>query len=166
MSTWALLIIPTLILLGAVFTDLRSRKIYNWYVVAAAVIAVAHSFYFFHWSGVTQGLAGAGVAVLLTLPLVLVGVLGGGDMKLFVTFGLATSYSTVFNVVIGSFVWAVIFGLIYAALNGTLKRLFLNMGALAKGEKAKKLQLHHIPFTVAMLIGWMTYVAQLKGIWS
>lgn len=166
MNSWALLIIPTLILLGAVVTDLRSRKIYNWYVLSAAAIALLHSYYFFEWSGITQGLAGAGIAILLTLPLVFVGVLGGGDMKLFVAFGLATSYSTVFSVVIGTFVWAAVFGLIYATLNGTLKRLFLNMGALAKGQKSKSLQLHQIPFTVAMLIGWMTYVAQLKGVWS
>ena len=164
MNTWGFLVIPSLILFGALVTDLRSRKIYNWYVIAAAVLALANSFYFFQWSGITQGLAGAGLALLLTLPLVLVGVLGAGDMKLLIVFGLGTSYSAVFAVLVASFIWAAVFGLIYAVLSGGFRRMLGNMAAITKGENAKTLKLHQIPFTVAIVIGWMTYLMQNHGV--
>lgn len=163
MSNWAHLIVPTLILLGALITDLRSRKIYNWYVLGSLALAVVNTLAFFGVSGLAPAAAAAGVALMISLPLVLIGVLGGGDMKLFVAFGFATSYSAVLNVVVASFIWAAVFGIIYSLVNGSFKRLVTNMGSLSTGGKASDLSLHKIPFTLPIFIGWMTYLIKVKG---
>ena len=158
------LITPTLILLAGLITDLRSRKIYNWLVLTCLAAAIAHSIYFFDFMpGLIQGAQGAGVALMLTLPMVLIGVLGAGDMKLLFAFGFATSYSATFSVVIYSFVWAAIFGLIYAIVSGRFKTMLLNMKDLAAGKKPEEAKLNHIPFTVAIVLAWGTYVFSLNG---
>lgn len=156
------LIVPTLILVSGTITDLKSRKIYNKLVLAALALAIAHSIYFFGlWSGLQQGLQGAGLALILTLPMVLVGVLGAGDMKLLFAFGFATSYTAAFNVVVYSFVWAAIFGVVYAVVSGQAKTIFSNIKLLLSGQKPEETKLNRIPFTVAMLLAWATYVMSL-----
>lgn len=164
MEALSLYIIPSLILIGALITDLRSRKIYNKYLLPCAVIALAQVIYFFGLSGLPAAFASLGMGVLVTLPLVLVGVLGAGDMKLFAVFGLATSITIVLNVVIAAFVWAAVFGIIYSLVNGSFKKLVTNMGTLSTGGKASKLELHQIPFTLPIFIGWLTYLAQEVGV--
>lgn len=162
----ALLLIPTLILIGALVTDLKSRKIYNKYILVCAALALFNVLFFFGIPGLWQGFIGAGVALMISLPLVLVGVLGAGDMKLFTVFGLATSYGVVLSVVVASFIWAAIFGVIYSIANGSFKKLITNMGSLSAGGKASQMQLHRIPFSLPIFIGWLTYLLQVKGAFS
>jgi prepilin peptidase CpaA len=152
------LAVPSIILIGAVITDLRTKKIFNWYIVAAAFCALANSAFFMGKEGVISGLLGGGLAVVITLPLFFARVLGGGDVKLLIAFGLGTSYATVLNVVVGSFIWAAFIGVIYAALNGTIKILALNTFAILKGEKRENISIHHLPFSVAILMSWITYL--------
>ena len=158
------LITPTLILLAGLITDLRSRKIYNWLVISALVLALVHSFYFYDgMSGLIQGAQGAGIALLLTLPMVLIGVLGAGDMKLLFAFGFATSYSATMNVIIYSFIWAAIIGLGYAIFTGRIKNVLHNIKDIGSGKKPEKESLNHIPYTVAIVLAWFTYLYSIKG---
>jgi Flp pilus assembly protein protease CpaA len=152
------LAVPSIILIGAVITDLRTKKIFNWYIVAAALCGFASSFYFMGKEGIIAGLLGAGLALVITLPLFFTRILGGGDVKLLIAFGLGTSYATILNVVVGSFICAALIGLIYATLNGTIKILALNTFAILKGEKREKLSIHHLPFSVAIFMAWVTYL--------
>ena len=159
-----ILITPTLILLAGLVTDLKSRKIYNWLVLTCLAAAVAHSFYFYEgFQGLIQGAQGAGVALMLTLPMVLIGVLGAGDMKLLFAFGFATSYSATLSVVIYSFIWAAVFGVVYAIISGRFKSILVNLKDLSAGKKPEETKLNHIPFTVAMVLAWGTYVLSLHG---
>ena len=154
-----LLMTPSLILIAGLITDLRSRKIYNWLVLICLAAAIAHSIYFFNLKmGLLQGIQGAGLALLLTLPMVLVGVLGAGDMKLLFAFGFATSYSTTLSVILYSFVWAALVGVLYSLFNKKLSHLFFNLISLSSGKKPEKDQLNHIPFTVPLVLAWLTYI--------
>lgn len=160
----ATLITPTLILIAGLITDLRSRKIYNWLVLTCLAFAIASTIYFNGLSsGLIQGAQGAGLALVLTLPMVLIGVLGAGDMKLLFAFGFATSYTATLNVVLYSFIWAALFGLIYTIASGRGKKLFTNLIGMLSGKKPEKTELSHIPFTVAMVLAWATYVFSLKA---
>jgi prepilin peptidase CpaA len=151
------LALPSLILIGAVITDLRTKKVFNWYIVVAAVCALANTVYFFGYDGIIGGLLGAGLAAAMAIPLWLAKVLGGGDVKLLMVLGLCTSYGTVFNVILGSFIFAAVIGIVYAIFNGTFKILTLNTLAVLKGEKPERITFHKLPFTVAILMAWVTY---------
>lgn len=79
-------VLLVLVMLGASWTDLRSRRIPNWLtmggVIAGLVIRV--------WMGpgpALSGLLGVALALLLALPFFVAGVLGGGDAKLLMAVG-------------------------------------------------------------------------------
>lgn len=78
-TIWLLLIGVTLV---AAWTDWRSRKIPNWLTVPALVIGVAVNSYADGWQGAKGSLEGAGLALVLLLPVVILRGLGAGDWKL------------------------------------------------------------------------------------
>jgi prepilin peptidase CpaA len=155
---WPALIIPSLIILGATYTDLKSRKIYNWYVLSAIALALINTYAFFGFEGYLDSLSGAGVALLLTLPLVLAKAMGAGDMKLLFALGLSTSHQAVLYTVILAFIWALIFGVINLIVRGELKNFLNNMKLFAFGLKPQSSELHRIPFTSGILLGWISYL--------
>jgi Flp pilus assembly protein protease CpaA len=151
-------IVPTLILLVALITDVKTRKIPNKWVLISCVLAIISSFYFFEMEGIKQGAVGAGVALLMTLPLVLLGALGAGDMKLMFAFGLATNYSTTFAVLVLSFFWAVAIGLGIAFYKGRGRKLLNNTFKILTSQKPELESLERIPYTIALMAGWITFV--------
>lgn len=153
--TW---VVPSVILLAGVVDDLRSRKVHNELVLACLFVAAAYTFYAGGLAGLGTGLLGMGAALFMTLPLVLFGILGAGDLKLFLAFGLATSWSTAVYVGIAALIWGAIFGVFRAAAGGELKALFANTMNLASRKPAG--ELHRIPYTIALLMGWLTYLAE------
>lgn len=152
------LVVPTIILAVALFTDLKSRKIPNKWIVISMVLALASSYYFFQFEGIKQGAIASLVALFMTLPLVLLGALGAGDMKLMFAFGLASSYPVVFAVVVLSFVWGAVIGVALAIFRGRGKLLITNTFKIIAAKTQSKEELHKIPYTVALLLGWITYI--------
>lgn len=155
----AYLIAPSFVLLAGLITDLRSRKIYNLLVGICALVVIASTYFLFGTSGLQNGLLSSGMALVLTLPLVVFKILGGGDLKLFVVFGFATSMTTVMNVLIYSLFWGAIIGIGYAIYSGQATVLFSNLLKILKGTPRAKLQLQKIPYTVPLVLAWFTYVA-------
>src|SRR5687768_9071403 len=98
-------VIPSLILLAGVVDDLRSRKVHNELVLVALALAVISCVWIGGGAGLWTGLLGLGAAVLMTLPLVLFGILGAGDLKLFMAFGMATTWEVVVYVGIAALIW-------------------------------------------------------------
>lgn len=66
----------------AAWTDLRDRKIPNWLTIPGIFAGIALNSYFKGWHGTKTSLEGAGLALLVLLPLVLLRALGAGDWKL------------------------------------------------------------------------------------
>jgi prepilin peptidase CpaA len=62
--------------------DFRTRKVPNWLTVPALVLGVAMHIVAAGWSGAIASLEGAGLALVLLLPVVLLRGLGAGDWKL------------------------------------------------------------------------------------
>lgn len=157
-SAW----IASLILVAGVVDDLRSRKVHNWLAVVCLVIALVSSFYFEGWYGLQTGLLSAAVAFAVSAPLFYFKIVGGGDIKLFVTFAASVSWTAALMTGFYSLIWGAIFGLIQALLHKQGIALFTNMMTLAVQRKSEGLSLHKIPFTVAMLMGWLTTL-KLEG---
>lgn len=74
------------VVLGAAWLDLRSRRIPNLLTVSAFLAALLLRVPM-GWSGVADGLLAAGIAFALALPVFALGGLGGGDVKLLAAVG-------------------------------------------------------------------------------
>ena len=157
------LIVPTLVLIGAVITDLRARSVYNSYLIAATVAVLVNSFAFFGFDSFQIAAFGFGMAVILTMPLFTARILGGGDAKLLMVLGLSTSYVTILNITVWAFFWASLVGFIYAIINGSAKKLVLNTVSIARGRKVPPAEIHHLPFAVAILLAWLTHITLLQS---
>lgn len=158
---WISPITASMILLAGMVDDLRSRKVHNELVVICALLGIAASAVVGGWAGTLQGCGGLATALVLSLPMVAAGVIGAGDMKLLMAFGLAVSWTATYNVLLFAIIWGGIFGVIKIALQGELSQLFRNFRALLR-KRATKADMHHIPFTVAILLGWLSYL-KLNG---
>ena len=149
-------IVPTLILLLGVVDDLRSRKVHNWLFLALLVAAALSQYVFAGFGGVREGLFGFGAAFLGCLPLVMARIIGGGDLKLMAAFGMATSWPITLSVILWSLVWGALLGLIRATVAGELPKLLVSTYNVAVRRKPAEATLHRIPYTIALMFGWLT----------
>jgi prepilin peptidase CpaA len=76
---WAITLAFTI---WAGWLDWRTRKIPNWLTVSGFVMGLGVHFIIWGWHGALVSLEGAGVALLVLLPFVLLRSLGAGDWKL------------------------------------------------------------------------------------
>jgi prepilin peptidase CpaA len=152
-------LIPSLILTAGVVDDLRSRKVHNELVLAALAVAAIFCIWTAGPSGLGTGLLGLAAAVIMTLPLVMFGVLGAGDLKLFMAFGMATTWEVVVYVGIAALIWGAILGVLSAAVGGRLKTLVTNTFGIVRRQPLKELT--RIPYTIALLMGWISYLASV-----
>src|SRR4051812_27750863 len=105
----ASLVTASAILLAGVVDDLRSRKVHNKLFIVCAVAAVLVNFAFHGLGGLNTALLGFVAGFLVLLPLVLMKVIGAGDMKLFAAFGAMVGWSAVIDVAVLALVWGAIF---------------------------------------------------------
>jgi prepilin peptidase CpaA len=157
-----LLIVASLVLIAGLVDDLRSKKYHNWLFLTSASIAVLASILAGGWAGLQSGLMGFGSAVAIMLPLVLMKTLGAGDLKLLAAFGLAANWNTVLFVAIAGIIWGGIFGLTKVIVSGRTMTLISNLKILTATRSSTGLELHKIPFSVGLLMGWLTFLAQAR----
>jgi prepilin peptidase CpaA len=153
------LLLPSSILLLAVVDDLRSRKVHNGLTITAMIVALVFSIFVGGWSGFQTALLGGATALALCLPMFVFGVLGGGDVKLLIALGFATSSSAVFDILIYSLLWGALLGLTRIVISGESKQFFANLLHLALFRKSPGSKLHKIPYTVALLFAWLTHMS-------
>lgn len=145
-------------MLIALIDDLRSRKIHNYlilFMLAGALVAV---FLLKGLEGLWEGGLSFLLALLIAVPLTLARILGGGDLKLLALVALTLHWADFFRVFIYSFPWALVLGIFKIILDKKLKAFFLNLISLLKYRKAQGLELHSIPFSVALFTGWLSFV--------
>jgi Flp pilus assembly protein protease CpaA len=151
--------VATAILFAGVVNDLRSRKVYNWLSLTCAIVALVTVTLLFRVQGLQMAGLGILAAVLLTIPLVLSGILGAGDAKLFWAFAMTCSWATVFLVLMYSFVWGALLGLTRSIVGGEFKAVLKNTAQIVMRQPVPTTTLHKIPFTVAIFFGWLTHMS-------
>ncbi|MES2855669.1 MAG: prepilin peptidase [Bdellovibrionota bacterium] len=147
------------ILVAGVVDDLRTRKFHNWLFITCTVIAIAVSFALGSWGGLMLSVMGFIAGIVVLLPLVLLGIVGAGDMKLVAAFGACAGWEAVLYVVFFSFIWGVLFGVLKVILSGQFKTFVSNVLSIVTLKDRKELVLQKIPFTVAIFMGWLTHLA-------
>lgn len=153
------ILLPTLVLLIGLIDDLWFRKFHNWLFLSLFIFTLCALILINGYSGIIKGSYALALSFALSLPLVLLGVMGAGDMKLLMVFALSTSTHTVFNVIVMAFLWGGVLGLMYAIVSGRFATLLLNLkGLLIYQIKPATQSLHAIPYTVPICLAWSTHI--------
>ncbi len=77
-----ILVLAGILGMVAGWTDWRSRRIPNWLTLTGVVIGIVANAVVQGWTGTVSALEGAGLGLLLLLPLVAMRAIGAGDWKL------------------------------------------------------------------------------------
>jgi len=144
----------------AAWTDWRSRRILNRLTVPAVILGVAANSLLNGWTGTKAALAGAGLMLLLFLPMVWLRALGAGDGKLMVALGAFLGPSQVVAVLFGAVLISGLMAVVMIVRREKVKETLRNMGELVKGFavfgfrphpvlRLENQQLSSVPFGVA-----------------
>ena len=168
-------ILPFIILLLGALDDLKTKKIHNSLILASAglVLFAALPLFYTPWGpgfwpafalkilpfALVKGL----LAFVMTMPLVLLKVIGGGDMKLYTVLGFLAAPKELVWSLLFAFVWAGLLGLIKSLFDQNGKQLLKNFWNLIQFKKITSDKLNTFPFSVGLLFGWMTAVVYLGG---
>ncbi len=154
--------VATITLVAGMVDDLRSRKVHNALVLVLLPIVAFSSLYFRGIDGTLVGVGSMLLALILTIPLFAVRVIGGGDVKLFAVFALALDPLSMFWTLIYSFFWGGLFGVTRAVLSRQLLALVRNTTKAASRQKIHTQEIHKIPYTFALLLGWLTQLTFMR----
>ena len=151
---------PLSFLVIAVIDDLCFKKFHNWLFLALTFVGVIYVIWFGQITAF-QALGGFVVGGALMLPLVLMGATGAGDMKFFMSFGVLMGTIATFEIFVYALFWGALIGVLQSLFAGQISQLVKNVIGFAYKLKPNKTQ--KIPYTVAILFGWLTY-SQFGGL--
>lgn len=147
---------PTLLLILACAFDLKSGKFPNWlFVVSSGVALLLNFLQMSSLLSLIHSLMGALILFCLLVPFVFKRAFGAGDAKLMAAFCLFTSFSTGFSVVIYSLFWGLLIGIFRLCSAGEMKTF-----AQAFILKTPQTHVHKIPYTFALLLGWLSFLSR------
>jgi prepilin peptidase CpaA len=127
---WALTLALTLV---AGYTDLRERRIPNWLTAPSLLIGLAVHTWLGGWRGALVSLEGAGLALVILLPLVLVRGLGAGDWKLMGAVGAFLGPWMMLFVLVTSFFVTGLVSIVRMVMTGKVQSTLRNMMVLVQG---------------------------------
>jgi prepilin peptidase CpaA len=118
---------------AAALVDFRSQKIPNWLTVPAIAAGITLRTTLSGWPGAKASLEGAGLALLILLPLVLLRALGAGDWKLMGAVGAFLGPILFLFVLFGSIMASGLMATVEMVRSKRIKETFRNMMVLVRG---------------------------------
>ena len=171
MTEYALLTsvsVSLIMLSSALYFDLRYQRIPNLLCLLTLMLGITVNSYFHGWDGLLDALSGAGLAILLLIPVYYFKMLGAGDVKLMIGIGalagpLVLTWSIAYAVIFGAFT-SILIATKAVGLRG-LKMMIsryidcLYLGTYFKPEKGDAGGVN-VPYAPALMLGWMlaTYI--------
>jgi len=119
--------------LSAAWTDWHTRKIPNWLTVPALLLGFAVHSVIAGWPGAKTSLEGAGLALGLLLPLVLLRGLGAGDWKLMGALGAFLGPVLLLYVLLGSVLLSGLMAMVEVMRTRRVKETMRNLSVLVRG---------------------------------
>lgn len=149
---------------GAGWVDGRTRRIPNWLTVSGFAIGLAVHLAFGGWQGGLMSLEGAGLGLLVLLPLVLLRALGAGDWKLIGAVGAFLGPVMLWFVLFASILVAGAMAVVQMVLARRVRETLRNLGLLIMGFFTFGFRAHpeisldnpdalKLPFGVAAAVG-------------
>ena len=117
----------------AACTDWSRRRIPNWLTVPALLVGVGLNTFLMKWHGTKVSLEGAGLALGLFLPLVIMRGVGAGDWKLMGALGAILGPARFLVVMLASIFFAGVMALVEVLRQGEMKKTVANMAVLVHG---------------------------------
>ena len=127
---WAFTIGVTLF---AAIVDFRTHRIPNWLTVPAFLLGLGLRTAISGWAGAKASLEGAGLALILLLPLVLMRALGAGDWKLMGAVGAFLGPILFLFVLLGSVLVSGLMAMVEMMRTRRVKETFHNLVVLVQG---------------------------------
>jgi prepilin peptidase CpaA len=160
-----MLYITLLLLLSALYFDLRYQRIPNKLCLLGLLAALVLQVYNSQWQGLVQALLGAGTALALLLPAFYFRCLGAGDVKLMIAVGAFSGPVLLF--------WSVVYGIIFGAFTsfalalykvgwsgffklfsqGFIKHNVSKKSDFSSNKEASSAVL--VPYAPALVLGWL-----------
>jgi prepilin peptidase CpaA len=148
----------------AALLDLRTRRIPNWLTVPAFCGGVALHTWISGWRGTIHSLEGAGLALAILLPLVLLRALGAGDWKLMGAVGALVGPLMFLFVLLASVLVSGVMAIVLMVHAKRAKATMKNLAVLVRGFLSFGLRRHpeisldnpsllKLPFGVAAALG-------------
>ena len=136
---WVLTLALTL---SAALLDWRSRRIPNWLTVPGLLFGVTVHAVLTGWHGTVFALEGAGLALVILLPLVLLRGLGAGDWKLMGAVGAMLGPVLLLFVLSGSILTSGLMAVVQMMRTGRVVETFRNLWVLLKAFFSFGLRVH------------------------
>lgn len=152
-------VLPGLILLIACVDDLRSRKIHNWLILSMLPLVLISVFLLKGTGGLMEGGWAFLLALAFGIPLSLIRVIGGGDLKLLALFAWTVNWMDFVFIFVYSLPWALVLGLFKIALDRKIKDFLFNLLFMFRHKRVQNLKFHSIPYSIALLFGWMSFLS-------
>jgi len=149
-------ILAALLIIASVAFDLKNRKVPNRLIVIGFTLAIIAVGVIDGRSGIWPAVASLFTAVLFTFPLYSVKAIAAGDVKLLITLSLLMNWNTSVTMIIASMGWGAVLGVARVLIDGKGKQFVENLLAILKRAKPAQQNLSHIPYTVAILFGFLT----------
>lgn len=112
----------------AAATDMHSRIIPNWLVVAGIVLGFGLNVYLYGWPGLLAASLGFALALLVYVPLFVLRAMGGGDVKLMAAVGALAGPKDWFTIFIFASVLGAVFAIGLLMARKSMGPVFANIG--------------------------------------
>lgn len=140
----------------SVFSDLKSKKIANNLLVGMILLGLLVQVGSAGLSGLWLSISSFLAAFAIGLPFYLMRMYGGGDFKLLMAVSVLLHWQIVLVMILTSFFWGAALGVFQSLLKGEFKVLVANIFSVVKRQNVSAQSLHMIPFSVAILFGFLT----------
>ena len=149
------------ILAFACYGEIKERRIPNWLTLGAIALGVGAALIEGGVEGLKDSSLGLAIAGGLFLPFCLLGVVGGGDMKLIAAVGAIVGWPMVLRVVCNTCIAGGLIAVAIMAWSGVLLTTLANVFRIMVGMPRKQQGLRNppmVPYALAITIGTLAAV--------
>jgi prepilin peptidase CpaA len=149
------------ILAFACYGEIKERRIPNWLTLGGIVLGLGSAAIEGGVQGLSDSALGLAIAGGLFLPFCLLGVVGGGDMKLMAAVGAITGWPMVLRVVTDTCIAGGLIAIAIMAWNGVLLTTLADVFRIMVGMPRRKRGLRNppmVPYALAITIGTLVAV--------
>jgi len=132
-----------LVLIAAVF-DLRERRIPNWLAASGLLLGIAGNSILFGISGLWTSLEGAGLALLVYVPLFALRAMGAGDAKLMAAIGAITGPMNWIGILVLTCLFGGLLAVLLVLARGRVYHTLGNLRLILTSWR-----FHHLPYQVS-----------------
>ena len=149
------------LLADACYGEIRSRRIPNWLTLGGIALGLGAAAIEGEWDGLCDSALGLAIAGGLFLPFCLLGVVGGGDMKLMAAVGAIVGWPMVLRVLTDTCIAGGVIAVAIMAWKGILLTTLANVFRIMVGMPRKARSLRDaptVPYALAITAGTLVAV--------